>query len=78
MDDQTKKDFIELFNQGFEDVVLPHIERIDSKLEVIEDRLEVVELKLDKGIGQQLESKQKLEEYDKRLKKLESKKAIAA
>lgn len=28
MDEKTKQDFIQLFNQGFEEVVLPHIEEL--------------------------------------------------
>lgn len=63
MDDQTKKDlveilettidkkfeekFIPLFNQGFEEVVLPNIERLDQGQEDIKSRLDRMESRLD-------------------------------
>ncbi|MBI4035083.1 MAG: hypothetical protein HY381_01645 [Candidatus Chisholmbacteria bacterium] len=47
MDDKTKDDFIKLFNQGFEEIVLPHIERIDQGMEDLKNRLDRVEGRLD-------------------------------
>lgn len=47
MTDHDRNEFINLFNVGFEQVVLPHIERIDEKLENVENRLEGVENRLE-------------------------------
>lgn len=58
MDDQTKKDFIDIFNQGFEEVVSPeiealrqeansHVNEIKNHLEKVENRLETVEDRLE-------------------------------
>lgn len=63
MDEQTKKDFTEilektldkkfeekfipLFNQGFEEIVLPNIERLDQGQEDIKSRLDRMESRLD-------------------------------
>jgi len=71
MNDDSDARFIRLFNQGFEEVVLPRIEDlgeeirgISKRLEVVETRLDVVERKLDRAIDQ-------LMDHEKGLKKLE-------
>ncbi len=47
MDDKTKRDFILLFNQGFEEVVLPQIKEIYKRLDLIEDRLDKLEKRIE-------------------------------
>lgn len=56
MDDKTKEDFIELFNQGFEEVVLPEIEGLREEMNQhfgkLETRVENIDRKLDRLSGQ--------------------------
>lgn len=47
MDTNTKRDFILLFNQGFEEVVLPHIREINGRLDKVDIRLDQIEIRLD-------------------------------
>lgn len=79
-----KKDMILLFNQGFEEIVLPHIERIDSDisdikkdLKLISGRGAAVDRKVDHILGDQIVYEQKVNRIDKRLEKLEKSKKIA-
>lgn len=47
MDDKFKKDFITLFNQGFEEVVLPVIEDMQGDIEEIKEDIK----SLDNRVG---------------------------
>lgn len=82
MDEQSKKDFIQLFNQGFEEVVLPQIEalreematkedvhHLEKRLIGVEERVGRVEDKLDKVT---LDHTQQLTQHAQRLDRLES------
>ena len=100
MDDKTKKDFtkileeifdrkfeqkfIPLFNQGFEEVVIPAIERSEEglKKEIKKFRTEVTgrmdsfDRKMDRVIDKQIDYDFELKSLGKRVKKLESKSLI--
>lgn len=88
MDKQTRKDFVDLFAESFEAVVAPEIEDlrkdmekgfagVNSRLTTVENRLEAVEIKLDRVAANQLEDRTVLKDHDKRIKKLESGRALA-
>ena len=71
--ESLEEDMIRIFNQGFEEVVLPNIERLDDSmatvktgLEKVEARLERVENRLDFLVDQ-------VGDHDIRIKKLERK-----
>jgi DNA-binding protein HU-beta len=84
MDETTTEESIALFNQGFESVVLPHIERIDKqldrletemkrveeRLERVETRLEQLDRKVDRIAAKQLDQ-------DRRLDAIEAVPAVA-
>lgn len=55
MDDDTKKDFILLFNQGFEELILPVVERIDERLENLEGKVENIENRME-GMEDKMEN----------------------
>ena len=42
MNDKTKKDFIQLFNQGFEEIILPEIETIRDDVSTLKDDVGVL------------------------------------
>lgn len=46
MDDRTKKEFIQLFNQGFEEIFLPHLKKIQESLKRILNKLQVHDAKI--------------------------------
>lgn len=82
MDDQTKKEFILLFNQGFEEVVVPAIDDlrkeitqefkgVKQRLSQVENRLEVLDRKVDNIVANRLDDQEKLRDHEKRLKRLE-------
>ena len=84
MDDSTKRDFIQLFNQGFEDVVIPHIERIEQRLgkletsvENLETRVYQIDNKLDRMLDKQLDHDKQLAEHSNSLNVIKSISAIA-
>ncbi len=77
MDQKTKDDFIKLFNQGFEEVVLPQLEElgrrlgsVENELGTIQNRLDIIERKLDRNLDKEMEQ-------DKRLDKIESVSVVA-
>lgn len=76
MDDKIKQEFINLFNQGFQELVVPLIdeliegqERIGKSLGTVETRLDVVERKLDRVVDEHIT-------HEKRIKRLESQGAL--
>ncbi len=91
MDEKTKKDMILLFNQGFEEVVLPDIlelkdgqEDIKKQLEDVKNRLGTVENRLGTVENRLEVVERKLDravdthiDHSTRLKKLESRVALA-
>ncbi len=93
MDDKTKKDlaelvgqvidqrfddkFIPLFNQGFEEIVLPNIERLDqsledlkSRMDRIESRMDMEERKTDRSLDKMLRVENNLGDVKKELRDL--------
>jgi len=74
MDEKTKKDFILIFNQGFEEVVMPEIVELEDKMEQgfkkVNSKLESIERRID-------EMATKVGGHEKILKKSQSK-SIAA
>jgi predicted nucleic acid-binding Zn-ribbon protein len=94
MDEDTKKEMRLLFNQGFEEVIVPvlddmeeevnetngHIKGIRGEIKSLEnkmeDRFDNLERKVDNISAVQLEHTSKLSEYDEKIKKLESKRAV--
>lgn len=70
MDDKTREDFIGLFNDGFTEVVMPQIERIDNKLENIENRLDGVEDRLDGMEGRLATVENRLESVDRKVDRI--------
>lgn len=88
MDKKTRKDFIDLFAEGFEAVVAPEIEElrkevkqgfsgVNKRLETVKNRLEAVEVRLDRVAANQLEDRTQLKDNEQRIKKLESRRALA-
>lgn len=47
LDEQFEKRFIRLFNQGFKEVVIPHVEDLKEDIQKIDQRMSNVERKLD-------------------------------
>lgn len=85
-----KGDTINLFNQGFEELVLPEFEEVYKELkkmatkkdlkeveEKLEARLDRLDRKLDIVSAKTLEHDSQLKDHSKRLKKLESHKLAA-
>jgi hypothetical protein len=101
MDTKTKKDFVSvleevfdrkfeekfipLFNQGFEEVVLPAVERSEDSLTTelhkevkklkaqVTGRLDGVDRKLDRIIAKQIDQEVEISDHKRRIKKLEEK-----
>lgn len=82
MDDKTKKEFIALFNQGFEEVVAPAIDDlrgeitqefkdVKQRLFQVENRLEVLDRKVDHISAKQFDDQKQLRDQEKRVKNLE-------
>lgn len=82
MDDKTRKEFILLFNQGFEEVVAPEIDDlrkqitrgfkdIKQRLFQVENRLEILDRKVDNIVAKQLDDQEKLRDHEKIIKRLE-------
>lgn len=42
MDDKTKREFIQLFNQGFEEVVLPQIEDLAEDVSILKENVDIL------------------------------------
>ena len=74
MNDKTRTEFILLFNQGFEEVVLPEIisfeEKMDQGFRKVNSKLDNLERRLDADAI-------KLDDHENRIKKSESKRAVA-
>lgn len=64
MDEKTKQQFILLFNQGFEVIVLPEIESLRKDVNLIRARLDSIEGRLDIFTD-------KLDEHEARITTLE-------
>lgn len=77
MDDKTKQEFINLFNQGFQELVIPQLDELIEGQERIEKRLDVVERKLDRVVDDHIEIKSKVEEHDKQIKRLAIRRSIS-
>ena len=69
LDEYFDKKFILMFNQGFEDIILPEIERLDKKMDRVEMRVTQIDNKLDL-------MSDKLLDHETRLKRVEIKPAI--
>jgi len=69
LDEYFDKKFILMFNQGFEDIILPEIERLDKKMDRVEMRVTQIDNKLDL-------MSDKLLDHETRLKRVETKPAI--
>lgn len=67
MDDNTKKDFILLFNQGFEELVLPVVERIDERLENLEGKVETIENRVENMEDRMESMDRKLDRFTERV-----------
>lgn len=81
MDDKTKQDFILLFNQGFEEVVVPRLEELDETIDKLDKKMDKgfagVNSKID-NINRRLDTMAfQVGDHEKRIKKLESKSVIA-
>ena len=74
MDEKAKKDFILLINQGFEEVIAPRIEELKEE---IKTGFEAVKKNSNQIIKRQTYSEDTLEDHEKRLRKLESKRILA-
>lgn len=65
--EDLKTDMICVFNQGFEEIVLPHIKRLDTKVDQIENRLDNVENRLDRVDNRLDGVENRLEQMDRKL-----------
>ena len=72
MDDKTKDEFIQLFNQGFEEIIQPELEEIRKELVSKADKSDIdrLERKMDRIIDKDIVQ-------EKRLDRIESIPAIA-
>jgi tetrahydromethanopterin S-methyltransferase subunit B len=48
MKEKDKKEFINIFNEGFEQLILPHFEEIKTRLDKVENRLDDLETTVNK------------------------------
>lgn len=73
MDENTKREFVLLFNQGFEEVVLPEIERLSGEIKEVKTKLSGLQNQVDR-LDRKLDifSAQAME-LDGRVTKLEAK-----
>lgn len=84
MDDKTKgelKDMIiNVFNQGFEELVLPALENLEKeltkKIDNLSDRLDSIDRKLDRTLAKQYEQQTSITDHEKRIKKIETHKTV--
>ncbi len=87
---QDKDDIKDIVVDVIKDVVLPAFEtvalktdldkverKLDKRLGTVETRLNKVEMKLDNVVDNQIVDKQKYDDHEKRIKKLESRRAVA-
>ena len=85
---KDKSDIKDIVVDVIKEVVLPVFEtvatkddlkrteqRLDNRLDKVEQRLDVVDSKLDKVAANQLDDKYTIKDHEKRLKKLESRRA---
>lgn len=74
MDEKTKKEFMLIFNQGFEEVILPQIVKLEGQVKKgfkkINSKLDSIERRID---DQAIKSG----DNERRIKKLESKHIMA-
>ena len=89
MDDKTRQDFIEIFAEGFQGLVVPEINQLrkemkqgfssmNKRLETVEIRLDIVDRKLDRVVDENIVMKNKVEDHDKQIKKLATRRSISA
>jgi predicted nuclease with TOPRIM domain len=71
MDDKTKEDFIQLFNQGFEEVVRPEIEELSQDIKKIDERLDHLEQRMDRMENTLDRVADKVTSHETRLKTIE-------
>lgn len=87
MDEQTKKEFISLFVQGFQEVMIPALddlekeinqrfEQMEHRFEQMEYRFDVIETRLDVVERKLDRSLDEPIDHENRLKKLESRRAL--
>ena len=76
MTEDEQQQFRQLFAEGFEQIVLPHIERIDGRLETIDSCLETIEDRLGKIEQLRTKETERLDTYEAGLNIL--KKSVAA
>lgn len=77
MDDKTKSEFIQLFNQGFEDVVLPELEEIREDVKEVKNEINKLGSQMDRVEGHVDRLADKVMEYGGKIKKLESTSSVA-
>lgn len=66
MDDKLKHDFIALFNQGFEEVVMPQIAILDEEIQGIKKTLHNMEQRMDR-------IEQRMDHMEQRMDRIENK-----
>lgn len=78
------KDMIHVFNQGYEELVMPDIERLDTKMDKVENRLgrvenrlEQMDRKLDVVTAKSFDNEAKLKNHDLRIQKVEKVLAVS-
>lgn len=73
MDEKAKKEFILLFNQGFEEVVLPQLEEIRDDLKDVKKELRDVKTELKDVKEEQKKQGIRLDRIDNKLDKVSAK-----
>lgn len=77
MEERTKTEFRLLFNQGFEEVVLPRIVEIDERLDRVESRLGSLENQVERMDRKLDVVADKVMQHEVKIKKLEKPAAVA-
>lgn len=79
-----KTDMIHVFNDGYEELVMPDIESLDIKMDKVEnrlgrveDRLEQMDRKLDVVTAKSFDNEAKLKNHDLRFQKVEKVLAVS-
>ncbi len=74
MNDKLQKEFIKLIVEALDEVVMPAIDDLEQRMD---QRFDGMDSKLDRVIDNQVVSNNTVNDHEKRLKKLESKRALA-
>ena len=73
MNPEDKKEIIQIFNEGFEKIILPQIVSINTRLDGIDIRLDRIEDKLDDHGNRLARIEVRLENHSHRLGRIEGK-----